>query len=171
MKTTWIAYISRLAGAVAVSGLLASPVLAEGLQKLGFINTERVYLESRQAQNIQTTLDKEFGERQKRLQALRQEGDELNRRIMSGSVKPAHRQQALKRLAELDRQYREKQVQLAEEYNLRRNEEFAALQQNANKVIIELAKQEGYDLIIQDAIYVQSKFDITDSVIKALNAQ
>ena len=34
-----------------------------------------------------------------------------------------------------------------------------------------VAKKEGYDLIIQDAIYVNSRFDITDSVIKALNAQ
>ena len=62
------------------------------------------------------------------------------------------------------------QTELAEDYNLRRNEEFAALQQNANRVIVDLAKREGYDFILQDVIYVNGRYDITDSVIKALNA-
>jgi len=38
-------------------------------------------------------------------------------------------------------------------------------------VITELAQRDGYDLIIQDVIYVNSKFDITDQVIRALNSQ
>ena len=50
------------------------------------------------------------------------------------------------------------------------HEEFAALQQNANRVIVDLAKREGYDFILQDVIYVNGRYDITDSVIKALNA-
>ena len=36
---------------------------AEAVQKLGFINTERVYQESKQAQAIQKTLEKEFSKR------------------------------------------------------------------------------------------------------------
>ncbi len=71
----------------------------------------------------------------------------------------------------MDQEYRVKSVQLAEDYNLRRNEEFASLQQNANRVIVDLARKEGYDLILQDAIFVNKQFDITDAVIKALNAK
>ena len=41
---------------------------------------------------------------------------------------------------------------------------------NANHVIVDLAKREGYDFILQDVIYVNGRYDITDSVIKALNA-
>ena len=75
-------------------------------------------------------------------------------------------------MAELERQRREfrgSQAQLAEEYDLRRNEEFAALQNNANRVILELAKKEGYDLIVHDVIFIDAKFDITDKVIREMN--
>ena len=75
----------------------------------------------------------------------------------------------MQKLDALGRQFRTEQAQLAEDFNLRRNEEFAALQQNANQVIVSLAKREGYDLIIQEAVYVNSKFDITNEVIKSLN--
>ncbi|MEI2574217.1 OmpH family outer membrane protein, partial [Pseudomonas aeruginosa] len=58
-----------------------------------------------------------------------------------------------------------------EDYNLRRNEEFASLQQNANRVIVKIAKQEGYDVILQNVIYVNTQYDVTDSVIKEMNAR
>ncbi|MDO1509798.1 MULTISPECIES: OmpH family outer membrane protein [unclassified Neisseria] len=144
---------------------------AESVQKFGFINTERVYRESKQAQLIQKTLEKEFSSRQKALQKLQSEGAELEKRIASGKLQGAEREAAVQKLGEAVQKFRLEQAQLAEEYNLRRNEEFAALQQNANRIIVELAKKEGYDLILQEAVYVNSKFDITDSVIKALNAR
>lgn len=151
--------------------LIAPATAAETLQKLGFINTERVYRESKQAQGIQQTLEKEFSGRQQALQQLQARGEAAEKALASERLQGSKREAAVKNLNELVRQYRMQQSQLAEEYNLRRNEEFAALQQNANRVIVELAKKEGYDLIIQDAVYVDGKFDITDSVIKALNAR
>lgn len=152
-------------------GLTAQVAAAEAVQKLGFINTERVYLESKQAQSIQTTLEKEFGSRQKALQKLQEEGASLEKKLAENRLEGAERQAAAKKWGELIQSFRREQASLAEDYNLRRNEEFAALQQNANRVILELAKREGYDVILQDVIYVNSKYDITDSVIKALNAR
>lgn len=151
-------------------GLMGSAV-ADGIQKLGFINTERVYRESRQAQSIQKTLDKEFSSRHEALEQLRRKGERVEKTLASGKLSGAAREKTVQELNELVRQFRTQQAELAEEYNLRRNEEFASLQQNANRVIVELAKKEGYDLILQDVIYVNSKYDITDSVIKSMNAQ
>ena len=163
-------FMSRFA--VAVLGVtLMGNAATEGVQKLGFINTERVYQESRQAQRIQTTLEKEFDGRQKALDKIRKEGEAVEKKLASGKLSPSAREDAVRELGALVQKFRLQQAQLAEEYNLRRNEEFAALQQNANRVIIDLAKKEGYDLILQDVIYVNSKYDITDSVIKALNAR
>lgn len=146
-------------------------VLADSIQKLGFIDTSRVYQESVQAQSIKQALDKEFAARQKKLQAMQQEGLALKKAIESGKVPDTEREVKIKQMLDMDQKYKEEANDLAEDYNLRRNEEFASLQQNANRVIIDLARKEGYDLIIQDAIFVNSKFDITDTVIKALNAQ
>lgn len=48
--------------------ILSTSVIAQEVQRLGFINTERVYQESKQAQGLQKTLQKEFAGRQKALQ-------------------------------------------------------------------------------------------------------
>ena len=73
-----IANAFRLGGAALLGfGLMNQAVAAEAVQKIGFINTERVYLESKQAQRIQTTLEKEFRSRQDALQKLQQEGEKL----------------------------------------------------------------------------------------------
>ncbi|MCO6505263.1 MAG: OmpH family outer membrane protein [Snodgrassella sp.] len=163
--------LKKIAFAFAIASLLCSFTRAESIQKLGFIDTSRVYQQSIQAQSIQKQLDKEFSSRQKKLQTMQNEGLELKAVIESGKVPPSQREAKIKQMLEMDQRYKQAAAQLAEDYNLRRNEEFASLQQNANKVIIDLARKEGYDLIIQDAIFVNSKFDITDAVIKALNAQ
>ena len=42
--------------------------------------------------------------------------------------------------------------------------------ERANKVVKTLAEAEKYDLIVQEAVYVNPKLDITDKVIKSLNA-
>lgn len=168
---TNVSRLIRLVGAAVLGMSLAGQAAAsEAVQKLGFINTERVYLESKQAQGIQTTLANEFRSRQQALQKLQRQGADLEKKLAQNTLQGSEREAAAKQWRELVQQFRREQAQLAEDFNLRRNEEFAALQQNANRVIVELAKQEGYDVILQDVIYVNSKYDITDSVIKALNA-
>lgn len=164
-----IHFLSRTAIALFAGCCLASGAFADGIQKLGFIDTERVYRESKQAQRIQTNLQKEFSERQAKLQKMQADGESLEQRLASGKIPQNEREATLKQLAGIVQEFRFEQAKFLEDYNLRRNEEFAALQQNANRVIVDLAKKEGYDLIIQEAVYVTSKFDITDEVIKLLN--
>jgi outer membrane protein len=156
---------------VALPGFVLLPqAAADGVQKIGFINTERVYQESKQAQSIQMTLEKEFKSRQTALQKLQQEGEALERKLSGDKLSDSQREAETQKWRNLVQKFRKQQAELAEDYNLRRNEEFAALQQNANRVIVDLAKREGYDFILQDVIYVNGRYDITDSVIKALNA-
>ena len=59
--------------------------------------------------------------------------------------------------------------QLVEERNQRANEESQIILQRANRIIQDIAKKQKYDLIIQDAIWVSPKVDITEQVIKELN--
>lgn len=40
--------------------------------------------------------------------------------------------------------------------------------ERANKVIQQIAEQEKYDLILQEAVYRSPRIDITDKVLKAL---
>jgi outer membrane protein len=73
-------------------------------------------------------------------------------------------------LANLNRDFQRMQREFREDLNTRRNEEFASIQERANKTIKEIAESEKYDLILTDAIYAGPRIDITDKVLKALDA-
>jgi outer membrane protein len=64
---------------------------------------------------------------------------------------------------------RKRRVQ--EDLNQRKNEELGAVVERANKAIKQIFDAEKYDLIIQDATFYSPRVDITEKVIKALNAQ
>ncbi len=50
------------------------------------------------------------------------------------------------------------------------NEELQQVLDKANKAVRQVADAEKYDLILQESVYVNAKHDITDKVIKTLNA-
>jgi outer membrane protein len=68
---------------------------------------------------------------------------------------------------ELQRRRREFQEDLSQ----RKNEELATVVERTNRVIKQIFESEKYDLILQEAVFWSPKVDITDKVIKALNAQ
>jgi outer membrane protein len=45
----------------------------------------------------------------------------------------------------------------------------ASIQERANKVIQQIADAEKYDLILQEAVFVSPRIDITDKVLKSLS--
>lgn len=159
--------MKQWAAALAATACLAAPAAAESVRKLGFIDVDRVYRESKQAQSIQAKLDEEFAPRQKRLEQMQQEAAGLERK--AAAAKGKARDGLLADLQRRNQTLRGEQAKLAEDYDLRRNEEFAALQRNADRVMIDLAKKEGYDLIVHDVIFINAKFDITDKVIREMN--
>ena len=75
-----------------------------------------------------------------------------------------------KQLVELDRDFQRKQREFQEDLNSRKNEELQLVLERANKVVKQVAEQEKYDVILQEAVYINPKYDITDKVIRALNA-
>ena len=68
----------------------------------------------------------------------------------------------------MNRDFQRKQREFREDLNQRRNEELAQVVEQANRVIRQIAEQEKYDIIFQDAVYANPRIDITDKVIKAL---
>jgi outer membrane protein len=53
---------------------------------------------------------------------------------------------------------------------MRKNEEVQQLLEKANRVIKQVAESEKYDLILQEAVYINPKHDITDKVLSGLNS-
>jgi outer membrane protein len=75
-----------------------------------------------------------------------------------------------KALVEQDRDFQRKRREFQEDLNARKNEELQQVIERTNRVIRQVAEQEKYDLVIQEAVYINPKHDITDKVIRALNA-
>lgn len=164
ISTVW----NKTAAVLLAAGLAVAPVWASGIQKLGFINTERVYQESKQAQTMMKALESEFTPSRTALLKLENEGIALQNKISKAKPGPK-RDRDMEKLAELSRRFRLEEMRLAEEYNLRRNEEFAALQHKANQALLAVAKRGGYDLILSEVLFIDSKFDITDEVLREMN--
>lgn len=140
--------------------------MAENM-KFGYVNAARVYSESKTAQQIEQNLQKEFANQQQKINALQQENNQIREKLVSGSLKANDKQKLETKLV----QNRMAVAKFLEDYNLRRNEEFAALQQNANAIVRRLAEQEHFDLIVQEAVFVRAQYDITERVIKLLDGR
>lgn len=59
--------------------------------------------------------------------------------------------------------------EFTEDFNIRRNEELAKMQREIALSIVSLAKEKGYDLILENGvIYASERVDITNEVIARL---
>ena len=86
------------------------------------------------------------------------------------TLSESQRSQRQRQLLEQDREFQRKSREFQEDLNARRNEELQAVLDRANRVVKQVAEAEKYDVILQEAVYLNPQLDITDKVIKALNA-
>jgi len=138
--------------------------------KIGFVNTERVFREAAPAKRAQAKLEKEFAVRNAELAKLEKQGRDLQTELEKENVtlpEPSRREKE-RALADVSRNFQRVQREIREDLNLRRNEELAIVQERATRVINQIAEQDKFDLIVQEAVFASSRIDITDKVIKAL---
>lgn len=164
-------YITRPAILLLGLSMLAMPALAQEF-RLGFVSLDRIIKEAVPAKNAQAKLEQEFSKREKDLQSLgatlKSQAEQLERE--APTLSESQRANRQKQLIELDREFQRKRREFQEDLNTRRNEELQQVFERANRVVKQVADSEKYDLILQEAVYVNPKHDITDKVIRALNA-
>lgn len=149
--------------------LTASPV-AQAQTKIGFVSTERILRDSQPAKAAQVKIDSEFKRRDDELQnianKLRNDAQKFDKD--APALSEAERIKRQRQLADLDSDLQRKRREFQEDFNRRRNEEFSSIVEKADAAIQRIADTQGYDLIIQDAVTVSPRVDITDEVLKAL---
>jgi len=163
-------YLAVCAVALAAAAV-AAPAAAQS--KIGFVNTERILRDAVPAVRAQKKIEAEFAKRDQELSKiadqLKRMQDELEK---NGVTMPeAQRRNKERDFNDLNRDFQRKQREFREDLNQRRNEELAGVVDTANRVIRQLAEQEKYDIIFQDAVYANPRIDITDKVIKALEGK
>jgi outer membrane protein len=171
LKQAMMQSIVRTAGLLALALVATAAYAQVGDYKIGFVNTERLFREAAPAKRAQQKLEKEFAARDSELQKLTKQVRDLQAQLERESVTMAEAERRNKErdLANMTRDMQRLQREFREDLNLRRNEELAAVQERANKVIQDIANAEKFDLILQDpVVYASTRIDITDKVIKAL---
>ena len=139
--------------------------------RVGFVNTDRIFREANTAKQAQAKLEQEFARREKELvdmgNNLKNASEKLERD--APTLSEAQRNQRQRTLADQDRDFQRKRREFQEDLNARKNEELQQVLERANRVVRQIAETEKYDLILQEAVYVNPKHDITEKVIRAIN--
>ena len=153
--------------ALAIPLMVALPAMAD--VKLGYITTERIYREAAPAVAAQKRLEAEFAPQEDALKQMAERARKVKQALDGGKLGEAERRQREKELAQIERDFQARNRELRDSFTVRRNEEFASVLERANAVVLDIAKQDGYDLIVQEAVYINPKYDLTDRIIKALD--
>jgi outer membrane protein len=153
---------------------LAAPVGTVHAQgKIGVVQIERIVRDSAPALRAQKKLEAEFSRREAELgkvaDQLKRMQDELEK---DGVTMPeAQRRNKERDFNELTRDFQKRQRDYREDVNQRRNEELSQVVEQANRIIRQIAEQEKFDIIFQEAAYANPRIDITDKVIKAMDGK
>ena len=155
-----------------VGGVAPIAAWAQDAVKIGFVNTERILRESSAAKAAQQKLEQEFARRDKELQEsaarVKQASERLDRD--ASVLSESDRVKRQREVADLDREFQRRQREFREDLNQRRNEELASVIERANRVIRQIAEQEKYDVILQEAVYASPRIDLTEKVLRSLNS-
>ena len=140
--------------------------------KVGIVNLDRIFREANTSKVAQAKLEQEFSKREKEIADLggqiKAQSEKLERD--APTLSESQRNTRQRQLVEQDREFQRKRREFQEDLNSRKNEELQLVIERANRVVRSLAEAEKFDLILQEAVYVNAKHDITDKVIKTLNA-
>jgi outer membrane protein len=161
---------------LAVSLILASacavvPAIAD--TKIGFVNTEKILREAPLSVAAQKKLEREFATRDQELQKMAKQARELQAQLDKDGVTMSDSERKTKErdLGNLNRDLQRQGREFREDLNLRRNEELGQIQERARKAIQDIAKAEKFDLVVEQAVFVDPKSDITERVMKALGGK
>lgn len=169
MKTFNLSKTIVVAG---VSALLAAGIVQAQDFKIGFVNSDRIFREASLAKSATAKLEQEFAKREKELvdieNNLKSSSDRLTKD--TPTLSESQRNLRQRQLVDQDRDLQRKRREFQEDLAARKNEELQLVLDRANKAIKQVAESEKYDVVLQEAAYMNPKHDITEKVLKTLNA-
>ena len=157
--------------AIAALALGCTTLASAAELRIGFVNTDRIFKEAATAKAAQSKLEQEFSRRERDVEGLGAQLKSASEKLEKDAPTLSDSQRATRQrqLVELDRDFQRKRREFQEDLAQRKNEELQLVLERANRVIKQVAESEKYDLIMQEAVYVNPKLDITDKVLNGLN--
>ncbi len=147
----------------------AEKISSEKPMKIGYFDFLKLVNSVPQAKLAEERLSREFEPRQTKItemdKSIQAEAAELEKNaLLSSDAERVEKERALRmKDRELKLLYQEYQ----EELELRRNEETRAIQKLVYQAVVKIAKEEGFDLILeQGTVYASPRADITAKVLQ-----
>ncbi len=141
--------------------------------KVGFVNAAVLLDKAPQAESARKKLESEFSAREKELLAQQKKTQDMEAKLSrdSATMSDGEQRKLERDLMSKKRDLKNAQDEFRDDLNIRRNEELGKLQRSVYEVIVAMAKQEKYDMIVGDGvIYASEQVDITDKVLQKLKA-
>ncbi len=157
----WL-YATLLAGAASV---------ANAEVKIGFVNIQRLAMESPQAKAANDAIQAEFTARWKTLQdqeaMLQARQDKLTKD--AATMTEIQRSAADKELRDGVRDLQAKRSAFEDDLNARKQDENAKISRVLDEEVAAFAKAQGYDLIVGDGVlYASATVDVTGAILQSL---
>ena len=155
------------------TALVVAPLSVHAQGKIGAIRTADIVLESPQFKAGAERMKAEFERRQNDLQAnakkFQEDVEKFQREadFMANDARAAREKDLNSRRIDLGLQQR----QLQEDIQNRDRELTQQMRERINAVIVEVAQELKYDLVVQDPAFASDAMDLTDEVLKRLKAK
>jgi len=166
-------HLRQVLAAAAAALVLSAPSLgsaAEGF-RIAFVEVPRLLQEAPQVAAVRDGLKKEFSRRDKDLVTLQDEIKKIEDRLQrDGAILSDAETQRLERdLVAKQRKLKTAQNEFQEELSLRQNEELNKLRRQIAEVIIEVAKEDNFDLILETGVvFASDRANVTEKVLERL---
>jgi outer membrane protein len=138
--------------------------------KIGYVDPFRIENESAQAQQAIAEIKREFDARDKQLKDQERQIVEQQQALQKAgpSLKDAERGQRERELTQRIQRFEQARAGFMEDFEAKRREALAIVIRDANVVIRQIAENQKFDLIFQQAVYFSKQIDITDQVLKGM---
>lgn len=136
--------------------------------KIGYLNANKIMSEAPQGISAFDMIKEEFAEREQELRQTEMNLTEIQAKL-DVETDANKRRKLESELRGLKRDFDRGTLDFEEDFNYRRNEELANLQDLVSEVILDIAKTEKFDLIVQDpVVWASDNINITDKILNKL---
>jgi outer membrane protein len=146
---------------------------ASAVAPVGFVDYDRVFAESRPGRRSREMLEADASRFTGELEGLTREArsiqEDVTRNALTMSEEDRRRRES--DISSLNMRFEQRKSQYAEDLEQLRREAVAAMMQRIRVAVARIAQAENFELIVNRAVAVNSGVDITDKVIRSLDAE
>jgi len=163
---------------VAFSAICASGALAQGTQRIAYINSNKILAQAPGRAEAEAQIDKEMGQYRQEAQSMR---DSLNDMVAAytkseATLSPAARAGKQKEINTKQTQYQQRLADLEKKAQERQAELIGPIMTKINSIIEQIRAEKGYAMVFDAGnqagvvVAADSSLDITDEVVARLKA-